>query len=109
MKLAMRGSNVTPDVRLPSLQGLWLGWVYPPAQGPGFQLPSPPLRSERDRKSTPCSLCRQEKDREVEMRGVTAALDKAREQISDATWREGLALEKVRSQPSGTPAPGAAP
>lgn len=32
------------------------------------------------------------------MRGVTAALDKAREQISDATWREGLALEKARSQ-----------
>ena len=30
------------------------------------------------------------------MRGVTAALDKAREQISDATWREGLALEKAR-------------
>ena len=43
------------------------------------------------------------------MRGVTAALDKAREQISDATWREGLALERVRSQPSGAPAPGAAP
>lgn len=43
----------------------------------------------------PGPLGRQEKDREVEMRGVTAALDKAREQISDATWREGLALEKV--------------
>ncbi|KAK9837344.1 hypothetical protein WJX81_007743 [Elliptochloris bilobata] len=37
-----------------------------------------------------------EKDREVEVRGVTAALDKANEQVSDATWREGLSLERVR-------------
>ena len=38
----------------------------------------------------------QEKDREVELRGVRAALDKANEQVSDATWRESLSLENVR-------------